>query len=69
MPDLPNTWSLNAIQGLGENELEVTMARPLPGELAPGENTLAISVHLFNGFNSNLRLGNVTLVEVEPEVK
>ena len=45
------------------------MAWPIPGELAAGEHTLAISVHLFNGFNSNLRLGNVTLVEVEPEGK
>ncbi len=69
VPDMPDTWSLNAIQGLGEKELEVTMAWPIPGELAAGEHTLAISVHLFNGVNSNLRLGNVTLVEVEPEGK
>ena len=39
---------------------------PLPGALAPGPHTLALSVHNTAGPGSDLYLGRVTLVEVEP---
>ena len=39
---------------------------PIPGTLAPGPHTLAISVHNISGASSDLYLGGVTLVEIEP---
>ena len=38
----------------------------LPGELPPGDHILAISLHNYGSDSSDLRLGHVTLVELEP---
>ncbi len=65
VPNTPDSWKLDATQGVNDNEVEVTMAWPVPGELPAGEHVLAISLHNYGSDSSDLRLGQVTLVELE----
>ena len=62
----PDAWSLHALQGVNDTEIAVTMTWPIPGELPAGDHVLAISLHNYGADSSDLRLGNVTLVELEP---
>jgi hypothetical protein len=57
---LPSTTSMGV-----ENDLEIHRLQ-IRGALSPGNHTLAISVHNTERFSSDIYLGGVTLVAVEP---
>ena len=61
-----DSWQLDALQGVNEEEIKATMAWPIPGELPAGDHVLAISLHNYGNDSSDLCLGHVTLVELEP---
>jgi hypothetical protein len=65
--DGPDAWKLDALQGVNEDEIELTMVWPLANELPAGDHVLAISLHNIGGSSSDLRLSGVTLVEPEAE--
>ena len=58
-----DTWELPALLSVSEPDCVLR----LPNPLAPGPHVLAISLHNFGPESSDLFLGNVTLVEVDPE--
>jgi hypothetical protein len=68
MEDGPDAYLLAAKTKIEGSESELRQI-PLPGTLAPGAHTLAISVHNTAQPSSDLRLGGVTLVELETEPK
>ncbi len=64
-----DSWALPAAVTMNHGNDGVVYAYPLTGTLEPGTHTLAISVHNTSHPSSDLRLGGVTLVEVEAAEK
>jgi hypothetical protein len=65
LPDGPDAYLLSASVPQGPDNDGVIHRFPLPSTLEPGEHVLALSVHNAAPTSSDLRLGAITLVEVE----
>ena len=62
----PDAWQLPAKTTIGPGDDSVVQHFSIPGTLAAGKHLLAISVHNTAQPSTDLRLGGVTLLEVNP---